>query len=316
MHAKTMAVSRRDRQSRRDRHDDPTRPGVNVGTAMSTTLSILAGLLALGALAMTPSVQKQLLYFPNEPSRALRATPADAGLAYEEARIATSDGETLHAWYIPADTARGVVLMFHGNAGNIGDRVGFARLFHDLGLDTLLVDYRGYGQSTGTPSEAGTYRDAEAAWRYLVETRQLPPARILLHGRSLGGAVAAYLATTVSAAGLVLDSTFTSVPDIAEALYPWLPTQWFVRIRYPTLERLHTLETPVLVLHARGDEIVPYAHGQRLAEAAGATLVTLDGSHNTSSEDSVAIYREAMQTFADRVLPASAMQPAAQARRR
>lgn len=272
---------------------------------MSTSLSILAGLAALTALAMTPVVQKQLLYFPNEPSRELRATPDDAGLSFEDLRIETADGETLHAWYIPSSASRAVVIQFHGNAGNIGDRIGFAQLFHSLGVDTLLVDYRGYGQSTGRPSETGTYRDAEAAWHYLVRQRQVPPEKIILHGRSLGGAVAAYLATQVQPAGLVLDSTFTSVPDIATALYPWLPARWFVRIKYDTLQRVAAIEAPIVVLHARHDDIIPYQHGQRLAEAAGAELVTLEGSHNAGTEASADIYRAAMRDFIARVAPGS-----------
>lgn len=278
---------------------------------MSTSLSILAGLAALTALVMTPSVQKQLLYFPNEPSREIRATPADAGLPFEDLRIETADGETLHAWYVPSSASRAVIIQFHGNAGNIGDRLGFAQLFHSLGVDTLLVDYRGYGQSTGRPNESGTYRDAEAAWNHLVQQRQIPPGKIILHGRSLGGAIAAYLATQVQPAGVVLDSTFTSVPDIAAALYPWLPARWFVRIGYETLERIPAIEAPILVMHARNDEIIPYAHGQRLAEAAGTEVVTLDGGHNAGTEATARVYRAAMRDFIERVAPASeALKPA------
>ncbi len=116
------------------------------------------------------------------------ATPKQAGLAYEPVKISTTDGETLHGWFVPAAAANGTVLFFHGNAGNISHRMEYLLMFHRLGYDTFIFDYRGYGESSGAPSESGTYLDAQAAWRYLTETKGIPPARIMLFGESLGGA--------------------------------------------------------------------------------------------------------------------------------
>lgn len=262
-------------------------------------LLLIAGAIifvSLGALLYI--FQERLIFLPDMPGRALRAAPDDAGLAYENVAIATADGERLHGWFVPAeDDAAPVLLHFHGNAGNIGDRLPMLELFHDLGLNTLIVDYRGYGQSTGRPSEQGTYRDAKAAWRHLVEERGISPDRILLHGQSLGGAVAAWLATETHPAGLILDSTFTSVPDIAAEIYAWLPARRLARIDYDTLSRLPEIDAPVLVLHSRDDDIIGFHHGQRLAEAAGVELVALRGGHNEAFFESHDRYRQALEDF-------------------
>ncbi|MEQ8798287.1 MAG: alpha/beta hydrolase [Salinisphaeraceae bacterium] len=241
--------------------------------------------------------QERLLFMPKTPGRDLRATPADIGLTYEDVHLETADGETLHGWFIPAPDAKATLLHFHGNAGNIGDRVDLLALFHHIGLSVLIIDYRGYGQSTGQPSESGTYRDAEAAWSHLVESRETPPDRIILHGQSLGGAVAAWLATKVEPAGLILDSTFTSVPDIAGEVYPWLPVRQLARLNYNTLDRISDIDAPILVLHSREDDIIGFHHGQRLAKTAGARLVELRGGHNETLMRNEGIYREAIVDF-------------------
>ncbi|WP_043770806.1 alpha/beta hydrolase [Algiphilus aromaticivorans] len=254
------------------------------------------GFVILGSLLY--AFQERLIFLPGTPGCDLRATPADAGLAYEDVAITTTDGERLRGWFVPAeDDAAPVLLHFHGNAGNIGDRIDLLQLFHELGLATLIVDYRGYGQSTGRPSEEGTYRDAMAAWRHLVDERGIHPERILLHGQSLGGAVAAWLATEVAPAGLILDSTFTSVPAIAAEIYPWLPTRRLARIDYDTLSRVPQIDAPTLVLHSRDDDIIGFHHGQRLAEAANTELVALSGGHNEAIALSRQRYRSALHDF-------------------
>ena len=136
-------------------------------------------------------VQSKLIYYPDP---VLVATPAAIGLPFEQASITTQDGVKLDSWFLPADAARGVLLFFHGNAGNISHRLESLKIFHDLGLSVLIFDYRGYGLSEGKPSEQGTYRDAEAVWRYLTEERGVPPDEIVIFGRSLGASIAAYLA--------------------------------------------------------------------------------------------------------------------------
>ncbi len=226
--------------------------------------------------------QPRLLYYPNLPSREITATPEDIGLSYEPVAIVTEDRIRLDGWFIPARDARGVLLFFHGNAGNISHRLDSLKIFNDLRLSVLIFDYRGYGRSDGRPSEQGTYRDAEAAWRYLTEQRHVLPHDIMLFGRSLGAAVAAYIASRHAPKVLILESAFTSVPDLAADLYPFLPARWLVRFRYNTEDYVRSINCPLLIVHSREDEIIPYTHGQRLFAAAREPKQFLEirGGHN------------------------------------
>lgn len=226
--------------------------------------------------------QDSLVYYPDLGGREYEATPAQAGLPYEAITLTTADGVSLDAWYLPAEHARGVLLYAHGNGGNISHRIDAIRLFRDMGLSVLIFDYRGYGKSTGKPSEEGTYRDAEAAWQYLVQQRGNAPRRIVMFGESLGGAVAAHLAAQHPPGALILASAFTSVPDMAAGLYPYLPVRWLSRYRYDTRRYLQEVRAPVLLLHSPEDEIIPYRHGRALYEAAREPrqFLELRGGHN------------------------------------
>jgi hypothetical protein len=243
--------------------------------------------------------QPNLLYFPDMPTREIVATPGAIGLDYEPLTLTTSDAEKLDAWFIPADPARGVVLFFHGNAGNISHRLDSIRLFHELGLSVLIFEYRGYGQSTGRPTEKGTYRDADAAWQYLVEQRGIPPEAIILFGRSLGAAIAAELATRQDPAAVILESGFTSVPDIAAELYPWLPVRWLSRYRYDSRKLLANIHSPVLIAHSRDDEIIPYSNGEQLFAAANEPrqFLELRGGHNDGFIVSGMAYIQGLDSF-------------------
>ena len=248
--------------------------------------------------------QPNLLYFPDMPTRQIQATPGDIGLDFESVTLATSDNEQLHAWFVPADPARGTLLFCHGNAGNISHRLDSIRLFHELGLSVLIFDYRGYGQSSGKPSEKGTYRDADAAWQYLVEQRGIPPQRIILFGRSLGASIAAELASRQAAAGVILESAFTSVPDVAAKFYPWLPVRWMSRYQYDTRKQLAGIHSPVLIVHSRDDEIIPYAHGENLFAAASEPkqFLQLRGGHNDGFMVSGDGYVRELEVFLNAVL--------------
>jgi fermentation-respiration switch protein FrsA (DUF1100 family) len=226
--------------------------------------------------------QARLLYFPNIPSRALGPGPDSIGLAYERVDLLTEDGVRLDAWFVPAREPRGIVLFFHGNAGNISHRLDSLKIFNNLKLSTLIFDYRGYGRSQGKVSEQGTYRDAEAAWRYLTEQRGIPSAQIILFGRSLGAAVAAHLAHQQRPAGLIIESGFVSVPELAAQLYPWLPVRWLARFKYPTSKYLNMVSAPVLIVHSRDDEIIPFDQGRSLFEGAREPkqFLELKGGHN------------------------------------
>lgn len=266
--------------------------------SLATVLLYIA--LAYGALvAFLWFRQESMLFLAGIPSREIAATPADIGLQYEALRLPTADGEELDAWFVPARNERAVLLFFHGNAGNISHRLDSLRIFHDLGLSVLILDYRGYGQSTGRPSEQGTYEDARAAWRYLVEDREVPGTRIVLFGRSLGGAVAAWLAQHIRPRALIVESTFRSVPDMAAEIYWFLPVRRLARLQYPAEEMLRDVEVPVLIVHSRGDEIIPFSHGEALYAAARQPkqLLELRGDHNTGFLQSQPRYAAGLDAF-------------------
>lgn len=269
-----------------------------------TAIAVAYGALCVLVFAFQP----RMLFQPNFQGRALEATPEAVGMEYRDVEIATDDGETLHGWWVPHIEAhidaRGTILFSHGNAGNISHRIETLRQFHELGLNVLMYDYRGYGKSTGKPSEAGLYRDVEAAWRWLIDDRDQAPGRIVLAGRSLGGAVTARLAARVNPACVVLESTFTSVPDLGAELYPWLPVRMLSRLRFDTLARVPDISAPLQIIHSRDDEIVPWEHGRKLRAAAGdaAELLTISGGHNTGFVDSYETYRQGLDEFLDRCL--------------
>ncbi len=241
----------------------------------------------------------RVLYYPTNE---WRATPADFGIAYESITLKTADGVKISAWWVPASSPRGVLLFCHGNGGNISDRLDFIRMFNGLGLSTLIFDYRGYGKSEGKPSEEGTYRDADAAWKYLVKGRGGDPAKIVVFGRSLGGAVAARRAEVHSPAALILDASFTSIRDAARDRFPWV---WvLLPDRYPTRRFLQKVACPVLVIHSRGDRMIAFHHGQDLfASVRGASeFLETRGDHNEGLFRSQAVYEDTVDSFLSRVL--------------
>jgi len=267
-----------------------------------TLLSVVLTLAAFYALllALVWLMQSRLIYFPNMPGRELTATPVDIGLAYEDVAFATADGVRLHGWLVAtAEADAPVVLFCHGNAGNISHRLEWLEILHGLGVGVLLFDYRGYGRSTGAPDEAGTYEDAAAAWRFLTRERGIAPDRIIVMGESLGGAIAAHLATSTRPAALILASTFTSVPDLAARYYWYLPVRLLSRFEYRTAQYVAQVEAPTLVMHSRDDEIVPFSHGRQVFERArGAKqFVELAGDHNGGFLVSGAMLTDALRRF-------------------
>jgi uncharacterized protein len=211
------------------------------------------------------SLVHALLYFP---SSSIIETPDGARLGYRDLAFETEDGERLHGWWVAARSRRlGHLLLCHGNAGNVGDRVLHAALLTAAGFDVLLFDYRGYGRSSGNPSEEGTYRDARAALTCLLEQPGVDPGRAFYLGESLGGAVAVKLALEAPPTGVVLLSAFTGVRAMARLHYPFVPAGLVPDI-YPTLRNIRGLRAPLLLLHGDRDDIVPLAEGKALFDAA------------------------------------------------
>ncbi|MBX3617139.1 MAG: alpha/beta hydrolase [Nitrosomonas sp.] len=241
-------------------------------------------------------MQSRLVYFPDKH---LSNTPSALDLDYSSISIPTNDGETLHGWWIPVMEAKGTILLFHGNAGNISHRINYLTMFRKLGYNTLLFDYRGYGQSSGKPSESGTYLDAQAAWRYLTETKGISSEHIVLFGESLGGAVAAWLAAREKPGLLALASAFTSVPGLAAEIYPFLPVRWISQFEYNTLRSLQSVRCPVFIAHSPQDDIVPFHHGRQLFQAAHEPkqFLELEGSHNTGFIFMQPAWKKTLGTF-------------------
>ena len=227
-------------------------------------LFALFALLAFAALlVLLAAMERSLIYFP---TRAPDASPKDFGLEAEDLRIEAEDGVRLHAWWVRG-AGRRVVLFFHGNAGNISHRLERGKLLAEgLGVDLLLLDYRGYGISEGRPSEAGLYRDARAAYRTAAD-RGFPPDRIFLFGESLGSAVALQLALERPCAGVILETPFLSVPALARKYYPFVPG-FLIRTRFDSESKIPRLSVPKLLIAAGEDEIVPASHARRLFELA------------------------------------------------
>ncbi len=210
--------------------------------------------------------------------------PRDLKCPFEDIYFTSEDGLRLHGWFFPAaQTAPRkhlVFLLLHGNAGNISHRLEFCRAWLELGLNVLLFDYRGYGRSEGHPSEAGTYLDAQAAYRWLRK-KGFESSQIIALGKSLGGGIASELALREKVAGLILQSTFTNIPDVGSDLFPWLPVRLLGTIKYDTLSRLPRIKVPVLLAHNRNDAVVRYAHAERNFAAANQPKMFLEiaGGH-------------------------------------
>jgi fermentation-respiration switch protein FrsA (DUF1100 family) len=269
---------------------------------MNWGLLLLVVLVYLALLVLLRLNEARLIYFPG-PSRTLLPPPIDLSLPVQRTTFQTEDGITLASWVIPAGSnSTGLwLLICHGNAGNLSE---FGRPAHyaglrQLGLNLMAFDYRGYGESEGAPSEAGLYRDAIAAYRYLRESVGVPPDRIIVFGHSLGSAVAVDLVSQVPAGGLIVEGALTSVIERGQELYPFIPVRWIAVSRFPSFEKIARVTVPKLFLHATGDEVIPLRHGRRLYEAAPSpkTFVELQGGHGDAFDVDSAKYFGSIQRF-------------------
>jgi pimeloyl-ACP methyl ester carboxylesterase len=245
--------------------------------------------------------QTRMIFFP---PAAIRTTPADLGLPYEKVEIPVGEG-TVRGWWIESPQADAPVIMwFYGNASNKGDIVGRAANLYDRGFSSFLFDLRGYGASEGNfPSEASVYKDAQAAWTYLVDERQISPEQIWLYGQSLGGAIALDLASRQSdLGGAIIESSFTSIKDMANTtgvgrLYP---TEWILTQRFESLEKVRSLQFPLLFIHGTRDGTVPVEMSEELYATASEPkeLLLIPGAdHNNVADVGGSEYLEAIAQF-------------------
>ena len=241
-------------------------------------------------------MQSSFLY---APTREVLYDPGQLGLDFEKVLLKTEDDVELDGWFIPAKNAEFTILFCHGNGGNIAHRLDSINIFNKLGLNCLIFDYRGYGNSRGKPSEEGTYRDAMAAYEWLRHQKKLPAQKIILFGRSFGGSIAAYLTGKVEARGLIVESGFTSYADIGQKFYPYMAVRLFARFNYNTIDYIRKVNCPVLIIHSRDDEIVSFDFGLRLYEAANEPkeFIEISGSHNDGFLYSGEVYTEGLANW-------------------
>lgn len=241
-------------------------------------------------------VQSRLIYHPGP---APTITPTDVGLTYEDVFVRAADGVRVHGWFFPCEHAERVVIVCHGNAGSIEDRLDYAQTFLDMGHACLLFDYRGFGKSEGRPGEEGTYLDAEAIYDHVVAETGFTADQVVVFGKSLGSGVAVELAMRKDVSRVAVEAAMTSVPDVAARMYRIFPARLLTTIRYDSIAKIGGLSVPVLVIHSPGDEVIPFDHGLQLYEAAREpkTFLEVDGSHNETGFRRRAEWREIVDRF-------------------
>ncbi len=265
---------------------------------MIARVAIFLLLIVLGFFCYVRFTERRTVFVPLKP---LTQTPAEAGLTYDDVVLKTRDGVRLHGWFLPAPAqTKGAptVIFLHGNAGNIGGRIGKLKELHRLGVNVLIIDYRGYGRSEGAPSEEGIYRDAEAAFDYVAARTDLRQDRIIAYGASLGGAPAIELAIRRPLNGIILDSTFTSSGDMAKRIVPFVP-RFMLKTRMDNLKKISKLRIPKLFIHSPHDETVPYQMGLTLYRAAPAPkeFLKVTGGHNDAYQLSQVIFSGGIRAF-------------------
>ena len=262
-------------------------------TLLKISLALLIGYIVLVALMYI--FQSKLIYFP---STYIKTSPKTVGLEYESIIFEANDKTKLHAWYVPKKDANTTLFLLHGNGGNISHRLDSIKLFNSLGMNMFIFDYRGYGNSEGSANEQNTYDDAKSAWEYLLKNKGLKAEDIIILGRSLGGAIAANLGSTLKPKGIILESTFTSVKEFASDVYPFLPES-LIRFSYETTKYLKDINYPVLVIHSEDDNIVPFKYGEAVFKNANEpkTFVKIGGDHNYGFLQSKQIYADAIKNF-------------------
>lgn len=258
-------------------------------------------LLVFSVFLVLVSCQGSFLY---HPSKSLRHDPGDINLSYESIDLKTSDGVSIHGWYVPGKDRRGVVLFCHGNGGNISHRLDTIKVLNGLGLSVFIFDYRGYGKSSGKPTERGTYNDAMAAWNYLRGVKKIPSGKIIIHGRSLGGAVAVWLASETDPAALIVESSFTSTVDVARTMTVLRHFTGIITYKYSAVDYIKKVKCPILVIHSRDDSLIDFSLGRKLFESAPGNprFLEISGDHNSGFIKSQEVYTKGMDEFISAVL--------------
>lgn len=271
------------------------------GRFVFVRIAVIALLTYLFLLVAAMFLERHLIYFPMRyPAGSWRPE----GLRFEDAWFETADGVKIHGWYLPCPNAKGAVLICHGNGGNITHRVDLLRrLQQQVGVSVLAFDYRGYGRSEGSPSESGVLADARAARAWLAAKEKIAEHDVIPFGESLGGAVAVDLAAIDGARALVLQSTFSSLPDVAAYHYPWLPVRWLMQTQFDSLNKIGNYHGPLFQSHGDDDSIVPYESAQKLFAAANSPKQFLEMPGHDHNDSLPRDFYDALKAFLERLPP-------------
>ncbi len=237
--------------------------------------------------------QNRLIFMP---THSVNQVPVRSAHSFANLVISSANGQSVTAWFVPSKNNIGTVLYCRSNKGNMSDDIGIVRTWNKIGYNVMIFDYQGFGMSRGEPSELNCYDDADAALAWLRSNRLLSK-KFIIHGRSIGGAVAAKLAADNKCDGLVIESSFTSIPDLGKSRFPFIPQALYYN-DFPTEKLLKAVNTNVLVMHSPEDKTIPFSMGQKLFEAAKGekSFFTLEGDHNDSATHNP-VYIRALQSF-------------------
>jgi len=236
------------------------------------------------------------------PSKGLGASPADIGLTFRDVYLNTKDGVQIHGWFLPHQEAKYTLLFCHGNGGNLSGRLDKILILHEAKVNIFIIDYRGYGLSSGKPKESGIYLDAKAGYDYLISKKNIKPEQIILYGESLGAAVTIDLASRDTVGGLIAEGAFSSGRDIGKVFYPYVPKFILPNI-FDSLGKINKIKVPKLFLHSAGDEVVPIKLGEKLYRAAPEPkyFVEVSGGHNSIYFGSKDKYLVSIIAFLDKL---------------
>lgn len=233
------------------------------------------------------------------PYKEIPETPKNLGIVFEDINFKTTDGQLLNGWFVPAKDAKVTVLYCHGNAGNMYHRLHKVKFFHEMEVNFFIFDYRGYGKSTGKPTEKGLYKDAQTAYDYLASRNDVDKNKIVVYGKSLGGPVAADLCNKRQACALILEGSFATVLLRAQQIYPFLPMKLLITQKYDAMSRVQSLRIPKLIAHGRQDEVISFRHAEILYAAAAnpRQFLPFDGGHNDDVYVTSAAYIDVLLNF-------------------
>jgi len=230
------------------------------------------------------------------PTTTIETTPKEWGMSFELVELDLEDKTKVSGWYLPHPQADKTLLFFHGNGGNVSHRGNSLYIFHKLKLNVLIIDYPGYGQSEGIPTEKGLYQSANSAWHYLISEKKVEPKKIIIFGRSLGGAVAVDLASRVNAGAVILESTFSSVQDVVDRIFPLISDFIYLRYSFDSINKINNVTAPILMIHSPNDEVIPFVLGEKLYRAVVSEkkFLQIEGGHNDGFMKSISPYMKAL----------------------